>query len=143
MKAFMNPEGAEVILEEQVKGKLYRVEFGDSKPTGVIFNRLMETTCYFEMEVLALTGEVEIGYIVEDSLEKIQKGSEGMASSGVALSNNGLVQSEGDTVFNYSWGLAYGDVIGIGITKETSKFSERRVWISKNGMLLNTPPKTR
>ena len=43
-------------------------------------------------------------------------------------------------MFNYNWSLNYGDVIGIGITKEGSNFSERRAWISKNGMLLNTPP---
>jgi hypothetical protein len=36
--------------------------------------------------------------------------------------------------------LAFGDVFGIGLTKENSKFSERRAWISKNGVLLNFPP---
>lgn len=34
----------------------------------------------------------------------------------------------------------YGDVFGIGLTRENSKFSERRAWISKNGVLLNYPP---
>ena len=45
------------------------------------------------MEVLALTGEVEIGYLLEDSLEKVQKRAEGMSNCGVAVSNTGLVQS--------------------------------------------------
>ena len=31
-------------------------------------------------------------------------------------------------------------MIGIGLTKETDKFNERRAWISKNGVLLNSPP---
>lgn len=37
-------------------------------------------------------------------------------------------------MFNFKWELEFGDVIGIGITEK-----EKRVWISKNGKLLNPP----
>jgi hypothetical protein len=56
------------------------------------------------------------------------------------VTNSGYVQAEGENIYNYSWILAYGDVFGIGLTKENSKFNERRAWISKNGLLLNYPP---
>ena len=56
------------------------------------------------------------------------------------MNSTGFVMSEGVNIFNYGWKLAYGDVIGVGLTTETSKFDERRGWISKNGTLLNRPP---
>lgn len=46
----------------------------------------------------------------------------------------------GENVYNYGFTLQFGDVIGIGLTKENDKFNERRAWITKNGILLNRPP---
>ena len=63
-----------------------------------------------------------------------------MGFAGVSLSNSGLVIADGQNLYNYNWNLVYGDVIGLGITKESNKFNERRAWVSKNGILLNLPP---
>lgn len=75
-----------------------------------------------------------------ESEERVKSGEEVVGSAGVSLSTSGQVVADGQNVFNYNWKLDYGDVIGLGITKEHSKFNERRAWISKNGILLNSPP---
>lgn len=85
-------------------------------------------------------GTVEIGFIPFSSFAKLKNGEENVGSVGVGITNNGFVQAEGENIYNYSWNLAFGDVFGVGITRESSKFSERRAWISKNGVLLNYPP---
>jgi len=83
---------------------------------------------------------VEIGYVPVELIERIKKSEGNIGSSGVGVTTAGFVQSEGENIYNYSWLLAYGDVIGIGLSRENSKFNERRAWISKNGVLLNSPP---
>lgn len=75
-----------------------------------------------------------------ESTEKVQLREEEVGYVGVSLSTSGFVVANGENVYNYNWNLDYGDVIGIGITKESDKFNERRAWISKNGVLLNFPP---
>lgn len=75
-----------------------------------------------------------------ESEEKVKLKEEEVGTVGVSLSTSGLVFANGENVYNYNWNLNYGDVIGIGITKESEKFNERRAWISKNGVLLNFPP---
>lgn len=40
---------------------------------------------------------------------------------GVGLTTSGFVQVDRANVYNYGWRLAYGDVIGIGITKENKQ----------------------
>ena len=76
-----------------------------------------------------------------ESLEKVKLGEEDVGTVGVSLSTSGFVVANGENVYNDNWNLDYGDVIGIGLTKEDpDKFNERRTWISKNGILLNLPP---
>lgn len=95
---------------------------------------------YFEIEVLEMNGEVEIGFMHADSLEKVKEKDEVVGTVGVSLSSSGFVAANGENIYNYNWELDYGDVIGLGITPESDKFNERRAWISKNGLLLNYPP---
>ena len=63
-----------------------------------------------------------------------------MGMSGVSLSTSGFVVAGGENIYKYGWMLDYGDVIGVGLTKESDNFNERRAWVSKNGVLNNRPP---
>ena len=47
----------------------------------------------------------------------IKNQKEAIGNSGVGVNNSGYIQAEGENLYNYGWSLAYGDVIGIGLTK--------------------------
>jgi hypothetical protein len=69
------------------------------------------------MEVLSANGSVEIGFLPVSSFPKLKSGEENVGNVGVGVTNTGFVQAEGENIYNYSWSLAYGDVIGIGLTR--------------------------
>jgi hypothetical protein len=126
---------------EDYQGPYYEVNFKGEGPTGVYYDlKQKKECCYFEIEVLKLNGDVEIGFAHVDSREKIETGDEAVALEGVTISTSGCVVANGENLYNYNWALDYGDVIGIGLTQENDKFNERRAWVSKNGILLNLPP---
>ena len=55
---------------------------------------------------------------------------------GVSVKTNGEVIANGIKVNTYDWNVGYGDILGIGLTKHDSS---RRVWITKNGVIMNPP----
>ena len=127
---------------EDFNGPYFVIGFKGTAPQAAIFDHELKDQqyIYFEIEVVSLAGEVVIGFANVDSKEKVEAKEEAIGNSGVSLSTSGFVVSNGENVYNYNWNLDYGDVIGIGLTKESPKFNERRAWISKNGVLLNAPP---
>lgn len=75
-----------------------------------------------------------IGYGAADEIEKRFNTSRDIGSAAIGFSSLGNIQNNGILVYNYELNAGYGDVIGIGITKE-----DQRVWFTYNGVLLNEP----
>lgn len=136
--------GAEsVSIEKNTKdyqGPFYKVAYKGSLPAAVYIKHKQLAESYFELEVLELNGEVEIGFMQVESEDKVKEKEEEVGTVGVSLSTSGSVVANGESLYNYNWSLAYGDVIGLGVTKESDMFNERRAWVSRNGVLLNFPP---
>ena len=127
--------------EDSYQGPCYKITVTENtEPVLVFFDHEQSDRTYFEVEVMELSVEVEIGYVQIDHKEKVKLKEEGMGMSGLSLSSTGFVVASGENIYKYGWVLKYGDVIGAGLTRESDKFNERRGWVSKNGVLMNRPP---
>lgn len=66
-----------------------------------------------------MNSRIGIGYILKEEFEKVKNLQEFDESKfNVIFDTSGLTTVEGDSVFNYNLSLGYGDIIGIGLTKE-------------------------
>jgi len=77
----------------------------------------------------------------KDSLDKICKVVEGeyqinLDNYGISVRTDGTTFVNGNNQINFPWKLEYGDTLGIGITQHSGN---RRVWITKNGIIQNPP----
>jgi len=121
-------------------GHLYELKFVNEsckRFSAVYWTKELKTDCYFEVEIDTLESEVEFGFANTQYFGQLNDGIETkIGRVGVSINSEGNLQVYGEVKYQFKWDLEYGDVIGMGLTTIESA---RRVWITKNGLLLNPP----
>lgn len=110
-------KNVEIVKKELMQGFVEEVTFPPCPEwTSIRFNRKLEQTSYFEVEVLSLKSQISLGLIhAKQYTGKMSLESE-VSQVGIGISQNGLVKHNGIFMYNFELKINYGDTIGIGIT---------------------------
>ena len=103
------------------------------------YDRILKDKCYFEVELLDQAALLQIGFVHKDDMERLCTFEEGKGRInfdlyGASVKTDGAVVVYGVNAANFKTNFEYGDTIGIGLTQHDHS---RRIWITKNGLLLN------
>lgn len=124
--------------KEGYEGRYVELTF-ETHNNCLYYHHSLVSDCYFEIEFIKINSTVQIGFVHKDDIDKLCKKVEGgyhinFDQYGISVKTDGSVMLYGLNLNTFRWTLKYGDVIGIGMTNHDSS---RRVWVTKNGVLMN------